>query len=188
MPRYFRLRDDMTLPGRWVLGAPLDEQGKEIDPWQFEKGRALELSSPPRFPLLVRGQPLDFSGAAFGILVVHGRLVRLFEQQGWRQEVQFIPAQVEEHPEPYFILNTLRTIRCIDEARSGEIEYWRPEHGEPERVGMYRSVHGLKVDPAKIEGASIFRTWGWNVAVIVSEHVKQVLEQERITGAKFVEA
>lgn len=187
MPRYFRLRDDMTIPGRWVLGAPLDEHGKEVDPWQFEKGSALEPRSPPRFPLLVRGQPLDFSWAAFGILVVHRRLVQLFERQGWQQEVQFIPAQVEGQPEPYFILNTLRTIRCIDEDRSAEIEHWRPEHGEPERVGTYRSVHGLKVDPAKIEGANIFRTWGWNVAVIVSEHLKQTLERENITGVKFVD-
>ncbi|WP_224247988.1 imm11 family protein [Hyalangium gracile] len=187
MPRYFRLRDDMSIPGRWVLGAPLDERGKDIDPWQFEKGRVVEPGSPPRFPLLVRGQPLDFSGAAFGILVVHERLVRLFEQQGWQQEVQFIPARVDEQPEPYFVLNTLRTIRCIDEARSGEIDFWRPEHGEPERVGAYRAVHGLKVDPTKIEGAHIFRTWGWSVALIVSEHLKDILEREHITGVKFVE-
>lgn len=177
----------MSIPGRWVLGAPLDPQGEEIDPWQFERGRALKPGLAPRFPLIVPGQPLDFSGAAFGILVVHKRFVQLFEQHGWRQEVQFIPAQVDDQQEPYFILNTLRTIQCIDETRSGEIDYWRPEHGEAERIGTYRAVHGLKVDPAKIEGANIFRAWGWSVALIISEPLKRVLERERITGVKFVE-
>jgi hypothetical protein len=187
MTRYFRLRDDMSIPGRWVLGAPLDALGKEMDPWQFERGHALEPGFPPRFPLLVPGQPLDFSGAAFGILVVHKRFVQLFERHGWQQEVQFIPAHVDEQPEPYFILNTLRTIKCIDERRSGEIDYWRPEHGEPGRIGMYRAVHGLKVDPTRVEGANIFRTWGWNVALIVSEDLKRALEGNHVTGVKFVE-
>jgi hypothetical protein len=43
------------------------------------------------------------------------------------------------------------------------------------------------VDPAKIENAHIFRTWGWSVALIISEHLKRVLESEHITGVKFVE-
>lgn len=187
MSRYFRLRDNMTIPGRWVLGAPLDEQGRELDPWQFEKGRALELELIPRFPLLVQGQPLEFSGAAFGIFVVHGRFVRLCERMGLQHDVQFIPTRVEGQSEPYFILNPLRIARCIDEARCEEVEHWRPEHGEPERVGEYRAIHGLKVDPARAAGAHIFRPWGWTVALIVSEELKKALEQEAITGTKFIE-
>jgi hypothetical protein len=185
MSRYYRLRDDMKFPGRWALGAPVDAQGQEINPWQFEKGLVLDLDGTPRFPLLVRGVPLEFSAAAFGIPVVHARFVQLFEHLESRQDVQFIPARVESHSEPYFILNALRTLQCIDETRSEEIEYWKPEHGEPERVGEYRAVYGLKVDPTKAAGADIFRTWGWTVALIVSEHLKQVLEKERITGTKF---
>jgi hypothetical protein len=95
---------------------------------------------------------------------------------------------VEGLPEPYYILNSLRTLRCIDEARSEEVEYWKPEHGEPERVGEYRAVYGLRIDPIKAAGADIFRTWGWTVALIASEHLKQTLEEERITGAKFIPA
>ena len=185
MSRYFRLRDDMKIPGRWALGAPLDARGQEIDPWQFEKSRVLELDFTPRFPLLERGTALEFSSAAFGIPLVNGRFVQLFEHLDSRHEVQFIPAQVEGISEPYFILNALRTLRCIDEACSGEVEFWKPEHGEPERIGEYRAVYGLKIDPVKAAGADIFRTWGWSVALIVSEHLKEVLVRERITGPKF---
>jgi hypothetical protein len=46
----------------------------------------------------------------------------------------------------------------------------------------------LKVDPTKIGDADIFRTWGWEVAIIVSERLKAALEQEGFTGMKFIEA
>jgi hypothetical protein len=48
-------------------------------------------------------------------------------------------------------------------------------------------VRGLKVDPAKVGGAHIFRPWGWTVALLVSEHVKRALEREGVTGTRFTE-
>ncbi|MFY0577628.1 imm11 family protein [Cystobacter fuscus] len=89
--------------------------------------------------------------------------------------------------EPYFILNALRIIRCVDEARCEEIAFWEPRHGDPERVGHYRNVAGLKIDPTKVEDANIFRPWGWTVVLIVSERVKLAMEKEGLTGARFIE-
>src|SRR4051794_14667802 len=91
MTRYFELMDDRVSLTRWHLGVPLDEQGEEIDPWQFKKGKVLDLGGVPRFPLDVRGSPLDYCWAAFSIPVAHGRVVQLFERLGVR-DVQFIPA------------------------------------------------------------------------------------------------
>ncbi len=147
----------------------------------------LELGCVPRFPLDVPGRPLDYCWAAFTIPVVHGRVVQLFERLGVG-EVQFIPARVEGHTEPWFILNALRVIRCIDDARCAEVRYWRPEDNRPDKLGEYRVVAGLRVDPTKVGEARIFRPWGWRVALIVSEELKQALEQEGITGTRFVEA
>ncbi len=186
MSRYYDLRDDRRHPGRWHLGGPVDERGQELNPWQFFKGRPLELEGVPRFPLDVPGHPLDFSWAAFSIPVVHGRVVQLVERLGI-QDVQFLPVRVQGHAGPWFILNTLRTVRCIDDARCEEVRHWQPEDGQPEKVGRYRSITGLRIDPAKVEGARIFRTWGWSLALIVSEDLKQALEHEGLTGTRFVE-
>ncbi len=109
------------------------------------------------------------------------------ERLGIEKEVQFIPVGVDGQTEPYFILNALRVIECIDDARCEAVLYWGPEDGEPEWVGEYRNVDGLKVDPAKIGNANVFRTWGWLVALIVSERVKLAMEAEGITGTDFVE-
>jgi hypothetical protein len=116
MPRYYDLLDDVRFPGRWHLGSPLDEQKKKINLWQFKKGRALELEGVPRFPIDVPGRPLDFSWAAFSIPVVHARFAKLFEQLHVNG-VQFIPVHIEGHPEPWYILNALHVIRCIDDER-----------------------------------------------------------------------
>lgn len=186
MARYFELMDDRQSTSRWHLGAPVDEQGQEIDPWQFKHGRWLELGGAPRFPLDIRGDPLDYCWAAFSIPVVHERVVRLFERMGVR-DVQFIPVRIEGHGEPYSILNALRIVQCIDDARCRRVEYWKPEDDRPDKLGQYRVVSGLRIDPAKVGDARIFRPWGWRVALIISEDIKQAMDAEGITGTRFVE-
>ena len=184
--RYYKLFDKMNIPGRWLLGMPVDEQGEWIDTWQFNEGRVLNLEGPIRFPVKPTGTALEFSHS-MGIPVVHRRVVAIFERLGLQKEVQFIPAQVDGQSEPWFILNTLQVIRCIDDARCEEVLYWLPEDDRPDKVGKYRNVSGMKVDPAKIGDAHIFRPWGWLVVLIVSERVKQALEDEGVTGIQFVE-
>jgi hypothetical protein len=186
MNRFFDLMDDRRIPGRWHLGSLEDEQGRKISPWQFEKGRTLDLGCVPRFPLQHPGQPLDFTWAAFSIPVVSSRFVQVFERLGLL-EVQFLPARVENHPEPAFILNALSVVRCIDDARCEEVRYWKPEDERPDKLGEYRAVHGLKVDPSLVGSARVFRPWGWRVALLLSQQVKDALEHAQLSGTRFVE-
>ncbi|XHF10467.1 hypothetical protein NR798_47730 [Archangium gephyra] len=185
MPRYYELRDDLHHPGRWHLRSPVDEHGQKLNPWQFTESRRLEPQGHIRFPVRPDGVTLDFTQDAFANPVLHARVVQLFEHMGI-QEVQFLPVQVDGHPGPYFILNALRILRCIDEARCAEVQYFTPEDGQPEKVGEYKYVRGMRIDPAKAEGARVFRAWGWD-ALIVSEDLKQALEHEGLTGPVFTE-
>jgi hypothetical protein len=187
MPRYFRIRDHMSAPGRWLLNGPFDEHGGEIEPWQFKEGRPVELEEVAHFSMCHRGSALDFSQTGLGIPVVHGRVAALFERLGI-PGIQLLPARVEGRTDSWFILNLLRVIRCIDEARCEHVEHWRPEDQRPDKVGQYHNIRGLKVDPTRTEDAPIFRPWGWRVAIIVSEPLKQALEQEGITGVTYLEA
>lgn len=186
MARFFELKDDRGSRTRWHLGGPVDEQGTELDPWQFREGKSLAFDGVLRFPLKVPGDALDFCWAAFAIPVVHERFVTCLKRLG-TLDVQFIPARVEGHSGPHFVLNALRVIRCIDDARSAEVEYWKPEDGEPEKVGEYRSVTGLRIDSSKVADARIFRTWGWRIALIVSEDIKEAIESAGLSGVRFVE-
>jgi hypothetical protein len=90
-------------------------------------------------------------------------------------------------PDQHFILNALRVIKCIDDEASEEVQYWTEEDGLPEKVGEYASVFGMRIDTTKVGSAQMFRTWGWEVALIVSEDIKEAFERAGITGAKFKE-
>ena len=185
---YYDLRSNMRFPGRWVLADPVDEHGQEVDPWQFDEGRLLD----PQGKLVLHqahpGSALDFSFTTLGIAVVHGRVVSLCERLGLEQQVQFLPVHVEGQSEPFFILNVLRVIRCIDDARCEEVQYRRAEDGNPERVGLYRVVSGMRIDPSKVGDSHLFRPWGWTGALVISERLKHAMEEEGITGTRFIEA
>ena len=94
--------------------------------------------------------------------------------------------EVSGQSEPYVLLNITRVVKCIDDEASDEVHYVTPEHGLPDQLGEYRSVIGMRIDPAKVGDAQVFRTWGW-VAIVVSEAIKEALEELGATGPKFKE-
>lgn len=183
--RYYELYIDVHVPGQWTLDSPVDVRGEWIVPKQFFQGVPVQLEDEPFVPLHLPGIALDYSEAIVGVL--SQRLFALWQRLGIQDEVQLIPARVEGQAEQFFLLNTLRIIRCVDESRCAEVTFWEPDDGYPEKVGQYRSVMGLKIDPTAVGTAQVFRPWGWKVALIVSERVKQAMEAEGLTGARFVE-
>lgn len=185
--RYFDLKDDMRIRGRWHLRSPVNGLGQEVDPWQFKKGQSLEIADSISFPVEPAGVALDFTLASFLVPVVRSRVVALFKRLGIEREMQFIPVRLQGQPEDYFILNALRVIPCIDDARCEEVLYWLPEDGRPDKVGQYRNVVGMRIDPGRVGDANVFRPWGWRVALIVSERVKLAMEEEDLVGPVFTE-
>lgn len=191
---YFRLTQNVYAPDGtdgWVFQGPFDNQGSRLDdPWRYSGGQHLEvtdIAESPTFQLAQPvGSPLEFNISGLGAPVVPERVVRIFERLGTK-DVQFLPTRVASLAEPWFILNVTRVVRCIDDARCSEVMYWKPEDGQPKKVGTYRAVYDMRIDPTKTEGARIFRTWGWLVAIVVSQDIKEALEQAHVTGIKFIE-
>lgn len=185
--RYFELSEDLHVPGRWHLGQPVDQQGHELeDPWMFRAGRPVRVEG--RLQILINepGRPVDFSLAGLSVPVVHVRTASVFADLA-PGDVQLLPIDIEGQPEQYSILVATKLIRCIDDQRTEEVRYWAPEHGQPHKVGEYRDIWGMRIDPTKVGDARVFRTWGWDLALIVSEDIKKALEHMGATGMKFTE-
>jgi hypothetical protein len=108
--------------------------------------------------------------------VVRARVATVFSELA-PDDVQLIPVDVDGQAEPYVLLNVTRVVKCIDDEASDEVRYWRPEDGQPEKLGQYRSVIGMRIDPSKVGNARVFRTWGWELAIVVSEAIKDALER-----------
>lgn len=184
--RYFRLSDDVYIPGRWELGKLSDQRGEEVWPALLMRGEPAQMESRLTAPVKIAGQPLDFSHAAFGIPVVHVRIASALMELA-AGDVQFFPVDIPGHPDQYLVLNVTRLVKCIDNQASEEVRYWKPEDGRPEKAGQYRAVYGMRIDPSKVGNAQVFRTWGWTVALVVSEGVKKAMESLGASGAKFQE-
>jgi hypothetical protein len=185
--RYFELLDDMRILDRWELGSPVDASGQELWHGHFSQGLPLELRSPAFIPLHAPGRALDYTTTALGIPVVHAKVEALFSRLQLQAQLQLFPATVEGQAGSYFLANPLRVIRCIDDARCEAAFHYTAEDEEPERLGEYRNVRGLRIDPSQVGDAQIFRPWGWQVALIVSERVKRTLEEDSVTGVRFKE-
>lgn len=186
--RYFDLEQDLYVPGRWYPSEPQDIRGQEIeDVWQFSEGHPLELRGPLRIPLYRPGRSVDFATTAVGSTpIVHKRVASVFSELA-PDDVQLFPVEVEGQPEPYFILNVTRLVKCIDDKSCEYVDYFQPEDGQPDKVGTYHNVRGLRIDTSKVGNLKVFRLWGWPMPVIVSEDLKTALERTGATGMKFTE-
>ncbi|WP_338872474.1 imm11 family protein [Myxococcus stipitatus] len=100
-------------------------------------------------------------------------------------DVQLFPMTVEGEPEQYFVVNATRVIDCIDEEKSREIHHYEEGDPFPEYAGEYRWIYGLRIDPARTEGAQVLRPKKFKTAFIVSEEVKNALEQVGNLGVSF---
>ncbi|MBZ4417663.1 imm11 family protein [Myxococcus sp. RHSTA-1-4] len=185
--RYFRLKENMQA-GNWYLGDPLDESGQEVeDPWMFTAGRPIRVEGRLTIPVDEPGRRLDFCTAGVGTTpIVHVRVASIVAELA-PDDVQLIPVDIKGQPDQYLILVATKLIRCIDDKASKEVQYWKPEDNRPEKVGQYRGVIDMRIDRTKVGDAKVFRTWGWKIALIVSEGIKSALERTKPTGMTFTE-
>ncbi|WP_181791154.1 imm11 family protein [Myxococcus llanfairpwllgwyngyllgogerychwyrndrobwllllantysiliogogogochensis] len=186
--RYFDLHDDFRNPARRELSDPLSLDGRKMNSvWFFTSGAAVPHRGRLKLTAEPPGRPLDFSLAGAGLTpIVHASVAAIFRELA-PDDVQLIPVEVEREPESFFILVATRLVRCLDETACAEVSHYTAEDGPPERVGHYRTVRGLRIDPVKTEGARVLRTWGWPVSLIVSEGIKEALEHAGVSGVRFAE-
>ncbi|WP_309890881.1 imm11 family protein [Archangium sp.] len=183
--RFFKLADDVYVPHRWHLATPIDSQGRKVFDWDFTRGTPVHLEGRLKIPTKIEGRSLDFSEAGLGIGVVHVKVASMLAERA-PGDVQLIPADIEGQPDQYLVLVATRLIRCIDEEAS-EVSFWKPEHGVPDKVGQYMGVDRLRIDKRKVGNAKVFRPEGWEVVLIVSEEIKNAIEDMGVTGARFEE-
>lgn len=186
--RFFRLAIDVYVAGRWYLGEPLTLAEQELeDVWMFGYGHPVQLTEPLRVPVDRPGKPLAFDTAGVGQTpILNARVAAVFRELAPR-DVQLFPVEVQGQAEPYWLMNVARTVRCIDDKASAEVQFYTPEDGRPDRVGEYRSVIGLRIDTSKVGDARVFRPWGWTPPIIIDEEIKDALERVGIVGGLFDE-
>jgi hypothetical protein len=177
------LADDARFPDRWFLDEPLTKDGVEIDAREFCYGCPYLGPVPVDVPIQYPGRKVAFNLAAFDMPVVRDEIAGLLEKID-RRSVECFPLTVGTSMVGYVILNVRCREACVDEQRS-LITRWRPEEGRPDKVGRYRMVSNLTIDPSRTHDRHIFRVEDFAIALIVSEVIRQALEELLALGVVF---
>ncbi len=182
MTQYFRLRDDITLPGRWHLAELLLPSGGEP---LLDTGVPLRDPGPLTATVSRPGRVLDFSLTSFSVPVATKKLAdAVIAVAG--ADLQCIPVAVAGQS-AMVVLNSTRVVRCLDEQNSEFIKWTERDH-RADLAGQYRQVTKLTLVASAIPAdAHFFRIDGWTVALVVSEVVKTAMESVGCLGAKFIE-
>jgi hypothetical protein len=200
---FFELEDDLYSDGRWYLNRLCDSTGIELDSREFRYGKPVHLGPPisaktwkegtpiaARPPLKVLldpdrvGLPLDFTFTNADMPVVGSRVARILAAIA-PQDIQQIPVLVESQNEDYNIINVVTVVDCIDVRRSEIQWYTEGNNVRPDKAGMPEMITKLVIDPVRAGEHHIFRIYGWEIAVVVSDVIKNAFEQSNVSGVRF---
>lgn len=181
---YFQLTDDKRIPGRWFLGGLSTEQNGLLDPRVLTYGKPADLSGRLRLSLRREGKEMDFSLADFGMPVIRVELAEELSRVA-PHDVQFFPVSIVGSTRSYAIMNIIRTMDCLDDARSG-VTYAGDELGDSSGKRRYSVVACPHVDATRTGDANLLRIRGWEIVMIISERVRKILKQA--SGAQFIPA
>lgn len=183
--KYFRVIDDNKIHDRWYLDEP-NSKNHELDIWDFTVGKTVSYQGDIRIPVQYEGPILDFTFAAFDIPVVTkevGKLIQMVD----KRSIQRLPAIINGIENQYEVLVVTNAIECLDEKRS-EFIRWKEDDGRPDKIGHIRMITKLHINPSKIDqNVHIFRIKGWEIALIVSKKLKEMMELNEVNGIQFIE-
>lgn len=171
---------------QWLLSTPIRDSGEAFDePWMFTDACVLPDPGSVKSQISHPGKKRAFVFAGVeGTPIVSEALANVFRALA-PDDVQLFPVTVEGDPERYFVVNAIKVVDAIDEARCREVHHYAEDDPAPEFPGEYNWIYGLRIDPAKTEGAQVFRLKKFKTAFIVSEDIKNALEGVGNLGVSF---
>jgi hypothetical protein len=184
--KYYRLLDDINFNGRWYLGEIIDTD----DNWQFtigQKVNELSFDGDLHIDLYKDGKAMDYTtNEAYSVPIVSEQIkLELSSING----LQFIPVKVngKEVVGSYYVMIVTKKKSCVNEELSEFGKFVENDPIRPDKAGHYSWFTKLIIDPALATGEDIFRIDKAELYLVVSERVKEAMENINATGTKFIE-
>ncbi len=174
---------------RWSIAPKeTDAGGYPVDTWVYREFKLVPNPLSVELEIVEQGNVVDYC-PFLETLTVSRRMANVLSTL-CPDDFQRIPA-ILDGPGEWEVLNLLHRIDCIDHVKS-KIQYWpsKPrwkndlEH-RPEKAGKPSGVIRLIIDPNKVGDHHLFVCKDWEVANIISETGKRLLEENGITGIEY---
>ena len=180
--KYFRLLDNINYPQRWYLGDLVPDNNN----WKFTYANKIDealLASDLEVEIYKSGNSMDYTTTeGYVVPIVSVALRKALE---FVKDVQFIPIQIEG--QLYYIMVLCSVIYCVDESASEFEKYLENDSISADKTGDYKSFYRMKIDERKTRFKDMFRLGGYDIAIIVSEKVKNEIENINPLTATFKE-
>lgn len=175
MANYFELFCDLSAPNaRWYLNGPWGVDGRLLDA-ALTSGRKYEGPAPVTCAVGTPGPALELTMTEELVPILNDRVAAIFSAHIGK-DAQLLQARVKGFDTSLWAVNVLAIVDCIDDAKCKEVTRWTAADGNPSRIGTYRKIEGLQIDPAKAAGRAIFRPHGWDLSVIVNDALATALK------------
>jgi hypothetical protein len=160
--------------GCWSLTL-VDESPRGDTEYSLKIGQRLE-DVPRSLDLAVfgHGKPMDFSVTHMGIPVVSERAANLLREVA-PDDVQLISARIEGVTDPYWVVNIISFLDCIDHERSGVVPVEGPGGG-------FITAPDYVVDPKRVGDSQLFRLKEDYVKIIMAEKLKSEILSRGLIG------
>jgi hypothetical protein len=168
----------------WHFDTPIAKDGSDVSIWAFSMGKRYAGPHDLKTRVTHEGTKTSVVFAAFGIIFIEEKLGNLLAEK-LKSRIQLIPVEVIGTDMKFVILNLLDEIECVDEVNSKFTKYEPGNQMRPDKVGHYRSFYKLMIDPAKAQGADLFKVKGW-VTVVISGFAKEIIEKYDSRGCAFL--
>lgn len=176
--RFFDLAIDMTDGVQWLLDAPTTGgPGFTFGFYSVGERRDGVVATTT---VLRPGVPQPLSWTQSMVPVVTEEVRDLIEEVT-PGAVQWVPLEIEGHPEPRFLMNILHLIDCIDVDRS--VGKQRPPGDEK---GGWSSLTELHVKADLDPECDVFRVAGFSVIIVISGRLKEALDAAGVRSMRYV--
>lgn len=179
--RFYRLTFDTSRPFA-QLQICSDASGRRMELGTFVKAQVFRGPVPLKAEIAHPGLIGDVSFPVEGPVVRASLAAEMRALAG--DDVQWIDVDVEGTADRFMVMNTLREFDCVDEQRS-IVSYAKGDAKLPPDT-RYRGIGQLHIRGDVVGNSNVFRVAHWDVALIVSEEMRRLLESHEATGVHFV--
>jgi hypothetical protein len=180
--RYYRITVAPDVGQQWYPEEPVGPDGLSIDARTFVDCAPYD-GPPLALRTRQRGRKFQINFGPFDMPVADVEFCKKLGELA-RNDLQIVAATIDG-TEPACIVNVLTCCDCIDEARTVGTK-WTAADRRPEKVGLYRMIVRLFVDPGCVGGSDVFRIRNWETPLIVSERVASSLTQREREGVHLI--
>ncbi|WP_158997143.1 imm11 family protein [Pigmentibacter ruber] len=147
----------------------------------FNEGKSVAITKDLYTTQLWGKKYTDFHyGVAFAIYI-NEKIISCLKAVG-ETNFQLIPIVVYPGERPYYILNILNIIDCVDRENS-KFRLFTEEYGRPDLLGKFYTFDKMVLDRSKVpKDVHIFRLKGYDLPVFITKELAEEFKKQNIQG------